>query len=240
MLDHIPATDPTQILFETCLTEESVNEEPTRDGQRLGNRVTFGIPSVYDMAALFEAERKKLPYDFKAQLGDYEFRLVRLVCTLHVEPGSAVSWIEVHLALAEDGSSTTGGIVVCDPADPPLVYDLYPISVTDKVQVEHLAKIAPTFKFKEVEASIGEDALTLRYERLEPRITAFGKGEQSSYWRFTPGLADWVPEGIKEMDIIVRKRRGRRVRATVQIKGRGRRWGFFPDPVSDNDQQFHL
>src|SRR5699024_2957824 len=110
-----------------------------------------------------------------------------------------VSWIEVHVALAEDGATPLRGIATGDPTDPPLVYDLYPMAVTDKVQVEHCMKIAPTLKFKEVEASVGEDALTLRYERLEPKITAFGKGEQTSYWRFSPGLEDRVPEGIKEM-----------------------------------------
>lgn len=242
MLAPIPSADPIRLLFETQLLEE--NEEsyagPSRDGQRLGSRVSFGMPSVHDLAALFADDGKQLPYDFKTQLAQYEFQLVRLVCTLHVAPRSEVSWIEIHVALAEDGAGPPRRITPGDPADPPLVYDLYPMAVTDQVQVDHSMKIAPTLKFKEVEASIGEDALTLRYERLEPRITAFGKGEQTSYWRFTPGLADQVPPGIKEMDMIVRKRRGTRVRATVRIHGRGRRWGIFPGPVSDNDQQFHL
>ena len=151
-----------------------------------------------------------------------------------------MSWIEIHVALADDCTVPPGSIAIGDPADPPLVYDLYPMAVTDKTQVEHCTKIAPSLKFKDFEASIGEDSLTLRYERLEPKITAFGKGEQASYWRFTPGLDDGVPAGIKEMDLIVRKRREARVRATVRIEGRGRRWGIFPEPVSDNDQQFHL
>jgi hypothetical protein len=239
MLDPIPSTDPTKVLFETQLVEES-DRGATRTGQQLGNRVTFGIPSIYDLAALFEESGKKLPFDFRNQLGDYELRLIRLVCTLHVEPRSAVSWIEIHVALNEEGLTSPGGIAVGDPADPPLVYDLYPIAVTDKVQVEHLTKIAPTLKFKEVEAAVGEDALTLRYERLEPRITAFGKGEQAAYWKFTPGSADRVSEGIKEMDLIVRKRRGTRGRATIRIQGRGRRWGIFPESVSNSDQQFHF
>lgn len=238
MLEMIPAADPNQVLFEARLIEES-DAGPTRDGQRLGSRVSFGVPSIHDLAALFADSGKTLPYDFKTQLAQYEFQLVRLVCTLHVAPRSEVSWIEIHMALADDGAPPRG-IATADPADPPLVYDLYPIAVTDKVQVDHCTKIAPTLKFKEVQASIGEDALTLRYERLEPKITAFGKGEQASYWRFTPGLEDRVPAGIKEMDLIVRKRRGTKVRATVRIQGRGRRWGIFPDPVSDNDQQFQL
>jgi hypothetical protein len=238
----IPGADPNQLLFETRLIEEAEESYagPTRDGQRLGSRVSFGMPAIHDLAALFTDGGKQLPYDFKTQLAKYEFQLVRLVCTLHVAPRSEVSWIEIHVALAEDGAAPPRGIATGDPADPPLVYDLYPMAVTDKVQVEHSTKIAPTLKFKEVQASIGEDALTLRYERLEPRITAFGKGEPTSYWRFTPGLNNHVPAGIKEMDMIVRKRRGTRVCATVRIQGRGRRWGIFPDPVSDNDQQFHL
>src|SRR4051812_8918776 len=154
MLDPIPSTDPTKVLFETQLVEES-GRGATRSGQRLGNRVTFGIPSIYDLAVLFEQSGKKLPFDLRAQLGGYELLVIRLVCTLHPQPRAAVDRIGGHGRRSEEGLPSPGGTAVSAPADPPLVYDLYPIAVTDKVQVEHLTRIAPSLKFKEVEATVG-------------------------------------------------------------------------------------
>lgn len=234
----IPAADPTKILFETRLIEEEEGE-PMRGGRRLGSRISFGEPRVYDLAQLIQETGLDPGYEIRSQLDRYEFRLVRLVATLHAEPRSAVSWLEVHVALAPAREQPgRGGVVTMDPADPPIAHDLYPLQVVDKAQVEHTAKISPSFKFKEVEVGLGEDSLTLRYERLEPKITAYGKRETAVYWRYTPGTAREVAGGVREMDLVVRRPRGVPVRATILAKGSGRQWGIFPEPVAIEGQQF--
>jgi hypothetical protein len=239
-MNTLPAADPRNILFETRLVEEE-DGEPRGDGRRLGSRVSFGEPAVYDLLSLAKETGADPGFEIRSQLDRYEFRLVRLISTLHVEPRSAVGWLEIHVALAPAPSGAErGGVLADDPADPPIAYDLYPLQVVDKVQVEHTAKISPSFQFKEITASLGEDALTVRYERLEPRITAYGRRETTPYWRYTPGTARDVAGGVREMDLIVRRPRGVPVRATILAKGSGRQWGIFPAPVTIEGQQFDI
>lgn len=236
----LPAADPRKVLFETRLVEEDISE-PRRDGRLLGSRITFGEPAVYDLAQLVKEAGGDPGFEIRSQLDRYEFRLVRLVSTLHVEPRSALSWLEIHVTLAPARRRLgNGGLLTEDPADPPIAYDLYPLQVVDKVQVEHTAKISASFKFNEVTASLGEDALAVRYERLEPKITAYGKRETAVYWRCLPGTSREVAAGVREMDLIVRKSRGVPVRATILAKGGGRQWGIFPDPVAVEGQQFDV
>lgn len=232
----IQPADPDAVAFETQMTEDP-SAPVTRDGRRLGNRITFGEPVVHDLEALWALMGSGPPFEVRGQLAAYEFWLVRLVCTLHLADNSAVSWFEVRVRFADDGAGARSALA-SDPADPPVAYDLFPLHVTDEVELEHTNKISPSFKFQNVTASLGEDALTLRYRRLEPRITAFGKLESSIYWRFTPGAQSEVAEGIKEMDVIVRRRRKRRVAATVLVEGRGRKWGLLPAPVEISDCRF--
>ena len=245
----LPATNPANTLFETQLIEEAPSD-PHRKGRRLGNRITCGVPVAYDLAALYADMDRQLPFEVRTQLDQYQFWLLRLVCTLHSEPGSAVSWAdfavtfahrpeipEMAVILSEIG---TIAIVLVDPAEPPIAYDLYPKRVTDKAQVEHTVEISPSLEFGEISVGLGKDALTLKYEELHPRITAYGKRESEIYWRFAPGTGNKVEEGIKEMDVIVRKRRGAAVQGTIRIKGRGWRWGIIPDPVAIDRQQFYF
>jgi hypothetical protein len=240
----IPAADPTRVRFTTELIEQAdavggealpleTSEAVRGEGLRHGNRISFGDPAVHDLAALWRESPGGLPQDLRRQSGSYEFWLLRLVCTLHPSPGSAVDWFELHIALGDVRPDA-------DPADPPLVYDLYPTAVTDRVEVRHTAKLAPSLEFMAAKASLGEDALTLCYQRLEPRITAFGRLEQEAYWRFAPGAGAQVSEGIKEVDLVVRRRRGARVQANVTVKGRGRWWGVFANPPQVSDQRFEF
>ncbi|GEM_PF-1380111 len=245
----LPATNPANVFFETQLIEEAP-AKPYREGRRLGNRITCGVPVAYDLAALYADVGRELPFEVRTQLDQHEFWLLRLVCTLHIEPGSAVSWADFAVTFAHHpeipqtavilNEIGTTVIVLVDPADPPIAYDLYPKQVTDKVQVEHTVEISPSLKFGEISVSPGKDALTLKYEKLYPRITAHGKRESEIYWRFTPGTGSKVEEGIKEMDVIVRKRQGVAVQGTIRITGRGRRWGIIPDPVALDRQQFYF
>lgn len=234
----IPPADPGRIQFETELIEQA--GPASRTGQRLGNRISFGEPRVHDLAELCREGVVAAALEWRREGGAHEFWLLRLVCTLHPCADAKVDWFEVHIALREARPGGLAGIDTSDPADPPLVHDLYPSAVADTVQVEHTARIAPSLKFMEVTASPGEDSLALRYRQLEPRITAFGRLEPEAYWRFTPGAGTSVAEGIKEMDLIVRRRRGTRVAATVRVEGRGRRWGVFPRPPQPDDQRFEF
>jgi hypothetical protein len=233
---EIPSAKAAGVRFEINLLEEA--DGTRRSGLRRGNRISFGAPAIYDLLALLAANGAEVPYDLRRERDRYEFWLLRLACTLHPSPGSALSWFDLQVALEEAAAGT--GLDETDPADPPLAYDLYPSEVTDKVRVQHTARIAPRLEFEEVTASLGEDALTLRYQRLEPRITAFGKREQRAYWRFAPGAGHHVAEGIKEMDLIVRRRRGTRVRATLLVAGRGLLWGVLTNPPQLADQRFEF
>jgi hypothetical protein len=226
--DIIPAADPTDVLFETQLIEETP-AGAMRSGRRVGSRLTFGQPAVYDLVELFHGRKQEPGFEIRSQLDRYEFRLVRLAATLHVEAHSAVSWFEVHVQFANAGALPGGDVIV---------HDLYPLNVDDKVDIDRTAKISPSLKFGEVSASIGEAGLTTKYVRLEPKITAYGKREPKVYWRYTPGSGSEVAGGVKEMDLIIRRPRGVSVRATIQAKGSGRQWGIFSDSVASEQQQF--
>jgi hypothetical protein len=232
----IPPADPTRVWFETALVEDTGGAVYRSAGHR-GSRLTFGQPAVYDLEALIRDAGAEPSFEIRSQLDDYEFRLVRLVATLHVEPRAAVSWLEVHVALSPGRLPSAGDGV---PLDPPIAHDLYPLRVADKVQVKRTAKISPAFKFNDVQLSIGEAGVATEYERFEPTITAYGKREAAAYWRYTPGNGSEVAGGVREMDLIVRRPRGVPVRARILAKGSGRQWGVFREPVVEERQQFDV
>lgn len=216
----IQPVDPDDVWFETSLLEEKESEE--RDERRSGTRFSFGRPIAYNLETLYAGVNRSLGSEIRQQLSHYEFWLLRLVCTLHPKPHSAVHWFEFHIAF-EDTPSLSA-----DPADPPIAYSLHPNKVEDSVAVSETIEIAPSLEFQGVVASIGKAGVEMKYKTFHPKITAFGERQSHCYWRFTTGVSDKVQEGDKEMDVIVRKRRGTAVLARISAEGKGQIWGFIP------------
>lgn len=228
-IHFIPAAHADRVFFETQLVEEGQGEA-RRDGRRVGSRLTFGEPAIYDLVDLMKAQGSEPGFEITSQLDRYEFLLLRLVTTLHVASNAAVSWFEVHVELG--GSGVAG--------HDPIVHDLYPLLVEDKVELERTAKISPSLKFMDVAVSLGEGSVATKYVRLDPKITAYGKRESKAYWSFTPGSGSEVAGGIKEMDLIVRRFRAIPAHATIFAKGIGRQWGIFENDVNLEHQRFDI
>ena len=230
---EIPSADLEQQWFETFLIDPPRGENG--GDRRRGNRVSFGLPMTRSLELLLSDAGIKPPFEIRLQQERYDFWLIRLVCSLHPAQGSTMRWLEVKVELSD---VPAGELTMIDTADPPLVFDLSPENVSTPVTVERRASISPEIEFKSVSAAVGEVGLILKYQQLKPQIIAFGKRESAAYWRYTPGTEGNVPEGIKEMDLIVRRRKNTQTRVTVTVDGRSQGWGIFPAPLQLDDQRF--
>jgi len=238
----IERASPSQVQFETRLSEQvsATAERGEGGGRGRGNRLTCGVPRIFDLADLYAGLDKAPSPELAKEMESHEFWLVRLVFTLHDARSSAVSWLEFHVAL-DYLVGTPDGAAPAFPSSSPIVHDLFPLRETDKVKAKRTNQLSAKLTFEPIAEGSAESALVLEYERLIPIITAYGKRESAVYWRFLPGAAgNAVQPGIKEMDMIVRRDPGRRVQCTIEVRGAGRRWGLFPDSVAPAERTFTL
>jgi hypothetical protein len=242
----LPSADPNQVLFETQIVEE--NGVVMRDGNRLGNRVTFGEPYACDLAAYFAAEKRQLAYPITDQLGSYDFWLLRLVCTLHPSGRLRVRWFELQVNLVYPPALPQNArmlnrkgatLLSSSRSEQPTVFALYPSKVVDEVDIEHTVEISPELQIAPYKLA-GKDAITAKYKQVHPKLRAFHDGPSRCYWRFEPGKSRGVEEGDRELDLVVRKRRGTLARAEIAISGEGWEFGIFPQPLSADPQHLYF
>jgi hypothetical protein len=253
----LTGSDPARVLFETQLVEEDTGDpsDPYRKQRRTGNRITCNEPVAYDLLAAYRATNREPAFEIVCQLDQYEFWLLRLSCTLHPDALSYISSFDVNVSFVYPSALppaalmlNPAGLTLLSQADPsvpfeyPIAYTLYPELIVDEVEVEHTREISPELEFGEV-VSVklsGKEAVTTKYKKMYPRIRAYGKRRGECYWRFTPGNGNKVEEGDKDLDLIVRKRRGALVRAEVAIEGQGWQFGVFPKDIPADKRQVYF
>ena len=233
----LAAPNPAHPWFNTQIEEGP--GEPERTGRRLGDRISIGEIVAYDLVQQYAAIKRPLQLDVRGQIDRFEFLVLQFVCTLHPDNLSGVSWFDFMVSFAYPTEVPRSARlltqvspvarVLTDVGAPPIAYDLYPSEVSDAVQTEHTVKISPELKFGEVATIAGEDAVTLKFQKLYPRISAHGRRDSEIYWRYMPGSDDSVPSGDKDMAVIVRRQRGIPVLGSIRVRGRGWRYGIVPD-----------
>lgn len=241
----IAAPDSTKLLFTIEIGDDETRVMRSRGTRKPNIRLSCGLPVATNLFEEYADWGKKVPLEFRSQWSEFDFWLVQMVFTLEVKGGFSVDWMELGVRLSYPAwvpskatiiSKVKPGTVPGHKAgDQPIAYDLYPLRVVDKVPVEEKLTIAPSLEFMKTKITLGEAGLVLKYTDPLPRVTAFKKREPDPYWRFEPGDAPYVEPGVKELQMIVRNRKSKPLRAAVWVKGKGT--GFiFPEKIAEPAQ----
>lgn len=165
--------------FSKTATERAVNHYGESARQELAGyeppTVTIGEPVWWNVAEVYREEGKPLPTMISLLLRNADFFLAQLACSLR--PGHSnntrVEWARFAVYLRPRNTAASN----------PIALDLYPFEVYDKAQRDVQIRLAPMLKFVEAaEASLGEVALELKYNKLIPVITAAGAQESNFSW----------------------------------------------------------
>jgi hypothetical protein len=135
--------------------------------------ITVGEPQYWNVARVYKDEAKPTPAVMRQMLADSDFFLVRFACSFNLKTSMNVDWARFEVALSSRRPETAQ----------PICFDLYPMEVYEEQQREVSVKISPSLKFADtVEASLGEAALEVKYNKLVPVITALGIQEPIFSW----------------------------------------------------------
>lgn len=238
----ISPPDPTKHLFSLDFRDENA---PTMRGVGKTSNLTLscGLPIAINLFEQYADWGKKVPLEIRSQADQFDFWLIQMVFTLETRRGYETDWMEIGINLSHppmipysavfaSNRVVKGEVPGYREGETPIAYDLHPISIQDKVDVEDKLTLAPSLEFEKVKFSPGEASLTIKHTEPLPRVTAFRKREQNPYWKFEAGTSPCVEPGIKELKMLVRSARGLPTRAEVKVKGKGGGF-FFSEDVSE-------
>jgi hypothetical protein len=215
-----PATlPPARVLWEgVAVTLEEVQEwegwrQNREDFERGDQRplnpqafpvVSIGQPEVWRLPDLYPLQH--MPLLMQAQLQAADFYLIRLFCSFRPVPGrSRVGWARFHVFLQPDSLGRQ-----------PIAYDISPIDITQEVKRQLKFTLAPTLKFRTVEAEVGSVEFGLEYPELQPIIVGAGVGEATPTWDYQTTTGRAGIQGAKWMHLLVKAPKGMPA-ATAQL-----------------------
>ncbi|MBU0496233.1 MAG: hypothetical protein KKA73_24310 [Chloroflexi bacterium] len=171
----------TPAAIETVAWEgELVAPRTTRGGSADRPVATIGQPEIWPAA---EALDVKVGQKWAAPLGDAEYWLVRLACTLRQPPGRSAIVEATQTLHLRSRDRVAGDRDV-------YAFDLYPerLGVENKAQFD--VSLGPELKFADgAGITVGEVGATIEYRKVFPVIQAYGTGEPSPSWVFKPHAA---------------------------------------------------
>jgi hypothetical protein len=165
--------------------------------------VTLGRPEVWPAAVALE---NQVGQQWVPPLGDADFWLLRLACTLR-QPGgssplvrSAIKEAQQTLALRPRNGRAA--------RDTTYAFSLFPDRLTAEDKVELSAGLEPGLKFaKTFELKVGKLGAKIEFRKVFPVIQAYGAGEPEPYWVFKPHAAHPL-EGSQFVYAVVAAGRG--------------------------------
>ena len=110
-------------------------------------------------------------------VGNRDYTLVRLSCTLYPPPQKNDRYQEVRLHAAMTPLRGRGDITA---------YTLFPERITSVREGTFSLKLTPQLKFvNAIDAKLGEAGVDIPYPYALPVVQAFGQGQRQVEWRFT-------------------------------------------------------
>jgi len=135
--------------------------------------VTLGRPAIWPAG---EALENEVGQKWTPPLGDADYWLVRLACTLREPPGRPriVEATETLYLRPQEGN---GGETYA--------YRLFPERGSVETKIEFSVKLDPELKFEGgLEVKPGEIGATIEYRRVYPVIQSYDAGQDAPYWVF--------------------------------------------------------
>jgi hypothetical protein len=165
--------------------------------------VSIGRPETWSLPDLYPPQQ--MPLLMRAQLQAADFYLIRLFCSFRPVPRSRVDWARFHVFLRPDRLGRQ-----------PIAYDISPVDITQEVKRHLKFILAPTLKFRSVEAEVASLEFGLEYPELQPVIVGAGVGETVSTWDYHVATGMASIQGTKWMHLLVKAPKGMPA-ATAQL-----------------------
>ncbi len=135
-------------------------------------KVTIGRPELWRVG---EALKNEVDREWTPPLGDADFRLLRLACSLHELKGKS-KFVEATLALSLRPASPDGAAYA---------FSMFPDRLGIENQAEFNVSLGPEATFATGAGfKLGELGAKIDYKKVFPVIESYGAGESHSYWTF--------------------------------------------------------
>ena len=138
-------------------------------------KVTIGEPAIWKAEDALEIQTG---HKWVPPMGDAEYFLVRLTCTLRKPQGRAAcveARQELKLRPQEFDASPQSAYA----------FDLYPERLGVEDKVNRTVQLSPGLKFSSgAQFNAGQVGASIEYKKVFPVIQAYGVGESRPYWEF--------------------------------------------------------
>jgi len=167
-------TEITSVAWEGALVAPAVSyaaKSPTR------LTATIGRPEIWAVAGALENE---VGQKWTPPLGDADYWLIRLACTLR-DPSGRQTITEAQQQLSLRPRNSQAG------ENAAYAYSLYPdrLSVEDKGETS--ASLGPELKFADGSGfSVAQLGTKIEHRQVFPVVQSYGAGEANPYWIFKP------------------------------------------------------
>jgi hypothetical protein len=172
--------------------------------------VIAGKPISYNFLELCNEANVVVSPLVKPFVDSCDFYLVRLCCSFRSHSGTPHPFVmgrmEVTFSKVTD-------------SEEPIVFDMFPIEVTDPMNVVKEVGISTELKFQNISASIGPNfKKVIEYTEITPIVTSFGKQTSVAGWEYLKSITGQNIRGNREGFIILMSPKGNKVRVTVDVK----------------------
>jgi hypothetical protein len=175
------------------------------------NRLSIGEPEVWNLVELFEEKGSQISAEVKLMLNDYDFYQVRFACTFMPDENCKFVWARFGVKLSTVGAEEESESKL------PVAYDMFPREIFKEVKVKRNFSIGPNFKYKDF---IQFDAVAEDEEefiRYQPEIISYRLLQHDPCWDFRKSKAKDFIIGAKELLMILKAPKGRKVEAKFEL-----------------------
>ena len=160
--------------------------------------VSIGMPEWWDLREhVREPENAAMPL-LRDLLTRYDLFLVQFACSLTPSGDSTIESLEFSVSVVSSE----------DIQNAPVAHDLFPLNVSHTEERNLKLKLSPNVKFeKQIEVSLGEIAIDMKYQVVVPEVIAFGIGETNFGW-ILRGSSRWPLVGIRCFHTVVKRYKG--------------------------------
>ena len=170
--------------------------------------VTIGQPAIWAVA---EALENQVGQKWTPPLGDADYWLVRLACTLRNPSGrQTITEAEQRLYLRPRNNSAGETAAYA--------FSLFPDRLGVENKKEFSASLGPELTFVSgFGLKVGELGAKIEYRKVFPVIQSYGAGESTPYWVFKPHAAHPLEGSQSVYAVAVARANAGGIRASVEL-----------------------
>jgi hypothetical protein len=174
------------------------------------NKISVGIPEVWNLVDLLKEKKCDIPAEVKLMLDECDFYQIRLVCTFKPDKNCKFFWSRFGLKLYPVDVHNKSRHKT------PVAYNLFPREIYQEVKVNRNFTIGPSFNysFARIDAKSGRSEEFIRYD---PEIISFGLLQSNAGWEFRKSKAKDHIIGDKELFMIIKAPKDVKIEATFEF-----------------------